>query len=60
VSTCMMEPRRTEAEFKARHMMVSLVRGLFRDIHGRLEFDWDPTPRSELRGRTSSPAAVSS
>jgi polyisoprenoid-binding protein YceI len=35
------EPGHTEAEFRARHMMVSSVRGLFKDIHGRLELDWD-------------------
>ena len=31
----------TEAEFRARHMMVTWVRGLFKDIHGQLELDWD-------------------
>ena len=30
-----------EAEFRARHMMVTWVRGLFKDIHGTLEFDED-------------------
>ncbi|HEY3946800.1 MAG TPA: YceI family protein [Solirubrobacteraceae bacterium] len=35
------EPGHTEAEFRARHMMVAWVRGLFKDIHGRLELDWD-------------------
>jgi polyisoprenoid-binding protein YceI len=35
------EPGHTEAEFRARHMMVTWVRGLFKDIHGRLELDWD-------------------
>src|SRR3954454_13571018 len=33
------EPGHTEAEFRARHVMVTWVRGLFKDIHGRLEFD---------------------
>jgi polyisoprenoid-binding protein YceI len=33
------EPGHTEAEFRARHMMVTWVRGLFKDIHGKLEFD---------------------
>ena len=37
--TC--EPGHTAAEFRARHMMVTWVRGLFTDIHGSLEFDWD-------------------
>ncbi|MGQ0802889.1 MAG: YceI family protein [Actinomycetota bacterium] len=50
MSTWIMEPGHTEAEFKARHMMVTWVRGLFKDIHGRLELDRDRPPRSELRG----------
>ncbi len=33
------EPGHTEAAFRARHMMVTWVRGLFKDIHGRLVFD---------------------
>jgi polyisoprenoid-binding protein YceI len=33
------EPGHTEAAFRARHMMVTWVRGLFKDIHGRLQFD---------------------
>jgi polyisoprenoid-binding protein YceI len=41
VSTWIMEPGHTEAEFRARHMMVTWVRGLFKDIHGKLEFEWD-------------------
>ena len=36
-----MEPGHTEAEFRARHMMVTWVRGLFKDIHGTVTFDWD-------------------
>lgn len=34
------EPGHTAAEFRARHMMVTWVRGHFKDIHGAL--DWDP------------------
>jgi polyisoprenoid-binding protein YceI len=41
MSTWIMEPGHTEAEFKARHMMVTWVRGLFKDIHGKLELDRD-------------------
>jgi polyisoprenoid-binding protein YceI len=41
MATWILEPGHTEAEFKARHMMVTWVRGLFKDIHGRLELDWD-------------------
>src|SRR5215207_5886936 len=32
-------------------MMVTWVRGLFKDIHGRLELDWDLLPGCDLRGR---------
>jgi polyisoprenoid-binding protein YceI len=39
--TWIFEPGHTEAEFRARHMMVSWVRGLFKDIHGTLELDRD-------------------
>lgn len=33
------EPGHTAAEFRARHMMVTWVRGSFRNVHGQLEFD---------------------
>jgi len=33
------EPGHTAAEFCARHMMVTHVRGHFKDVHGTLEFD---------------------
>ncbi|HXG94809.1 MAG TPA: YceI family protein [Blastocatellia bacterium] len=33
------EPGHTAAEFSARHMMVTYVRGHFKNIHGSLEFD---------------------
>jgi polyisoprenoid-binding protein YceI len=35
------EPGHTEAGFRARHMMVTWVHGLFKDIHGRLYLDLD-------------------
>jgi polyisoprenoid-binding protein YceI len=35
------EPGHTEAGFRARHMMVTWVHGLFKDVHGRLNFDWE-------------------
>ena len=41
MATWIFEPGHTEAEFRARHMMVTWVRGLFKDIHGQLELDWD-------------------
>jgi polyisoprenoid-binding protein YceI len=33
------EPGHTAAEFRARHMMVTWVRGSFKNVHGALEFD---------------------
>jgi polyisoprenoid-binding protein YceI len=41
MATWIFEPGHTAVEFRARHMMVTWVRGLFKDIHGRLELDWD-------------------
>jgi polyisoprenoid-binding protein YceI len=41
------EPGHTAAEFRARHMMVTWVRGAFKDVHGTLEFD--PADPRELR-----------
>ncbi|WP_020575477.1 YceI family protein [Actinopolymorpha alba] len=35
------EPGHTAAEFQARHMMVTYVRGQFKDVHGFLEVDPD-------------------
>ena len=50
MATWIFEPGHTEAGFRARHMMVSWVRGLFKDIHGRLEFDWDRCLASTFTG----------
>src|SRR5438874_3399108 len=33
------EPGHTAAEFSVRHMMVTHVRGHFKNVHGTLEFD---------------------
>jgi polyisoprenoid-binding protein YceI len=33
------EPGHSAAEFRARHMMVTWVRGSFKNVHGRLDFD---------------------
>jgi polyisoprenoid-binding protein YceI len=41
MATWIFEPGHTAAEFCARHMMVSWVRGHFKDVHGSLEFDPD-------------------
>jgi polyisoprenoid-binding protein YceI len=41
MATWIFEPGHTEAEFRARHMMVTWVRGLFKDVRGHIELDWD-------------------
>jgi polyisoprenoid-binding protein YceI len=50
MTTWIFEPGHTEIEFRARHMMVTWVRGLFKDIHGRLEFDWETCLESTFEG----------
>ena len=50
MATWIIEPGHTEAEFRARHMMVTWVRGLFKDIHGKLEFDWDNCLHASFEG----------
>jgi polyisoprenoid-binding protein YceI len=35
------EPGHTEAGFRARHMMVTWVHGLFKDVHGKLYLSWE-------------------
>jgi len=49
-ATWIFEPGHSEAEFKARHMMVTWVRGLFKDIHGKLELDWDRCLEATFEG----------
>jgi polyisoprenoid-binding protein YceI len=39
MATWIFEPAHTGAEFRARHMMITSVRGMFKDIHGKLELD---------------------
>ncbi len=39
MATWVFEPGHTAAEFCVRHMMVTWVRGHFKDVHGTLEFD---------------------
>jgi len=41
MSRYIFEPGHTEAGFRARHMMVTWVNGLFKDIHGEIDFDPD-------------------
>ena len=50
MATWIFEPGHTEAEFPARHMMVTWVRGLFKDIHGRPEIDWDKSLDTTFEG----------
>ncbi len=44
------EPGHTEAEFRARHMMVTWVRGLFKDIHGRIAWAQENPVGSTFEG----------
>jgi len=50
MATWIFEPGHTEAEFRARHMMVTWVRGLFKDVHGRLELDFDDCLSARFHG----------
>jgi polyisoprenoid-binding protein YceI len=45
------EPGHTEVAFRATHMMVTSVRGLFKDIHGSMQFDWDSCLDTTFSGR---------
>ena len=45
------EPGHTEAGFRARHMMVTWVTGLFKDIHGEITFDLDRPLEASFEGR---------
>ena len=51
MTTWLLEPGHTQVEFRAMHMMVTWVRGLFKDIHGDLEFDWDSCLESTFEGQ---------
>ena len=50
MSEWIFEPGHTEAQFKARHMMVTWVRGPFKDVHGSMDFDWDSCLDSTFEG----------
>jgi polyisoprenoid-binding protein YceI len=50
MTTWIFEPGHTAVEFRARHMMVTWVRGMFKDIHGRLDFDWDRCLEATFEG----------
>jgi polyisoprenoid-binding protein YceI len=45
------EPGHTEAGFRARHMMVTWVHGLFKDVHGKLHLDWARPLEGTFSGR---------
>src|SRR5215212_4017434 len=47
-----LEPGHTAIEFRARHMMVTWVRGHFKDVQGRLDFDWDHCLAATFEGET--------
>jgi polyisoprenoid-binding protein YceI len=51
VATWIFEPGHTEAEFRARHMMVTWVRGLFKDVRGLAEFDPARPMETTFEGR---------
>ncbi len=48
------EPGHTAAEFCSRHMMVTYVRGHFKDVHGTLEFDPATPENSSMRAEIQS------
>ena len=50
MATWIFEPGHTEAEFRARHMMVTWVGGLFKDIHGSLELNFDRPLEAAFEG----------
>jgi polyisoprenoid-binding protein YceI len=50
MATWIFEPGHTEVEFRARHMMVTWVRGLFKDVHGSMELEWDRCLESTFAG----------
>jgi len=43
------EPGHTSAEFRARHMMITWVRGHFKNVKGSMEFDPDDPAPSSVR-----------
>jgi polyisoprenoid-binding protein YceI len=51
MGTWIFEPGHTEAEFRARHMMVTWVRGLFKDVRGTAEFDPERCTDTTFEGR---------
>jgi polyisoprenoid-binding protein YceI len=56
MATWIFEPGHTAVEFRARHMMVTWVRGLFKDVHGRMELDWDRCLETTFTGEIDAAA----
>jgi polyisoprenoid-binding protein YceI len=50
MSRWIFEPGHTAATFRARHMMITWVRGKFGDIHGWIEFDPDQPMETVFEG----------
>jgi polyisoprenoid-binding protein YceI len=50
MSMWIFEPGHTEAEFNARHMMITWVRGFFKGIRGSIELDLDRVPATTFSG----------
>jgi polyisoprenoid-binding protein YceI len=51
MGTWIFEPGHTAAEFRARHMMVTWVRGFFKDVRGTVEFDPERLMETTFEGR---------
>ncbi len=55
MATWIFEPGHTAAEFRVRHMMVTWVRGHFKNVHGTLEFDPDNPATLSLAATIAAP-----
>jgi polyisoprenoid-binding protein YceI len=51
MATWIFEPGHSEAEFRARHMMVTWVRGLLKDVRGQLDFDLADCMQTRFTGQ---------
>jgi polyisoprenoid-binding protein YceI len=56
MATWTFEPGHTAAEFCVQHMMVTRVRGHFKDIHGSMEFEPDNPTTLSLEASIKAPA----
>ncbi|MFI8280538.1 hypothetical protein ACIGBH_37665 [Streptomyces sp. NPDC085929] len=55
MSKWLFEPGHTAAEFRARRMMVTYVRGQLKNVHGFLEVDPDEPEKVASRRRSTRP-----